>query len=416
MGPAAHQRHSSTINPPSIQPPTTAWPTTTMNRHLPPQGVDNESVQHQTPARCLNMKRQSSSQRRRFLPVFLSLNVLATTGSATSKQQGTFPLPFQHPRGRSANTEPLARPNQEPYHPNWAGDVPPLPQLLLQVRGGASKRRTKPRTGSLNAASSTSTSSKTVTGKTKVGAALAAEKAQNRSVLSDTMQKYKKILPMTRVYITLVCICTVLGLILGEELTQAVLALDPMRVLNRFELWRPFTAATFLGPPSIGWLMNGYYLFEYGSTLERAYGSAQHVIFLLSQVGLLSLFSALVGQPFFGLSVTTAMLHVLSRAMPHQKVKWLVFTVPYWSLPYGLMASDVLQSQSAMSALPHILGILSGHFYQFHKFIWPKMGGEDWLVPPTFLQRKLDPDAIKSKEQAAAKAPRSKKPGRKLGS
>ena len=134
---------------------------------------------------------------------------------------------------------------------------------------------------------------------------------------------------------------------------------------------------------------------------------------------MLSVMSALVGQPFFAPSMITAMLHVLSRAMPHQKVKWLVFTVPYWSLPYGLMASDVLQSQSAMAALPHVLGILSGHFYQFHKFIWPRMGGEDWLVPPAFLQRRLDPNARidKSDSDAASKALKSrKKKGRKLGS
>ena len=285
-------------------------------------------------------------------------------------------------------------------------------QSLRDLRGGAKpKTKTKSRTGSLTKKSS----NKTATGKKKVGAA----EKEKKSALSDTLSKYKKILPLTRVHITLVGIATLLGLILGEELTQGLLALDPIRVLYGLQLWRPLSAAAFLGPPSIGWLMNGYYLFEYGSSLERAYGSAQHFIFLMSQICLLSIFSSVTGMPFFADSLITAMLHVLSRAMPHQKVKWLIFTVPYWSLPYGLMATDVLQAQSAMAALPHIIGILSGHFYHFHKFVWPKLGGDDWLVPPNFIVKRLDPDARaeQAKENVSkALKNRKRKSGRKLGS
>jgi derlin-1 len=281
---------------------------------------------------------------------------------------------------------------------------------LLDLRGGASKRRSTSKSASLS-------SSRTATGKKKVGAA-AAEKSK-KSAVGETMEKYKKILPLTRIYITMVGVATLLGLVLGEELTQSLLALDPMRVIYGGELWRPLSAASFLGPPSIGWLMSGYYLFEYGSTLERAYGTAQHLVFLFSQVVVLSILSLLVGQPFFAASVITAMLHVLSRSMPHQKVKWLVFTVPYWALPYGLMASDVLQAQSAMAAMPHILGIISGHFYHYHKFIWPKMGGVDWLAAPGFLSRRFDPDAKKdAAKESVSKALKARKrnKGRKLGS
>jgi derlin-1 len=278
---------------------------------------------------------------------------------------------------------------------------------ILQVRGGAKSKR-KGKTASLS-------SSRTATGKKKVQSGKEKEKA---SALSDSLQKYKQILPLTRIYITMVFVATCVGMVMGEELTQGLLALDPIRTLYGLELWRPFTAATFLGPPSIGWLMSGYYLFEYGSSLERAYGTAQYLVFLLSQVILLSGLSVLFGQPFFTPSVITAMLHVLSRSMPHQKVKWLVFTVPYWALPYGLMMSDVLQAGSAAAALPHVLGILSGHFYHFHKFVWPKMGGEDWLGAPNFLVKSMDPDARKDtgKEAvASALKARKKGKGRKLG-
>mmetsp|Transcript_24505 Transcript_24505/g.29475 ORF Transcript_24505/g.29475 Transcript_24505/m.29475 type:complete len:336 (+) Transcript_24505:11-1018(+) len=284
--------------------------------------------------------------------------------------------------------------------------------VVLELRGGASRKKRGGRTASL---SSTSKAAKTATGKKKVGAA----KQEKKSAVSDTLSKYKQILPLTRIYISMVGIATLLGLVLGEELTQGLLALDPIRTMYGLELWRPFTAATFLGPPSIGWLMSGYYLFEYGSSLERAYGTAQHLVFLLSQVGLLSVLSVLFGQPFFANSVITSMLHVLSRSMPNQKVKWLVFTVPYWALPYGLMASDVLQAGNAAAALPHVLGILSGHFYFFHKFVLPKMAkGEDWLAAPDFLMGLMDPSAKKSSKDAVNTALKNRKKGkgRKLGS
>lgn len=281
---------------------------------------------------------------------------------------------------------------------------------IFDLRGGASKPRKKSKS-----ARTATLSSKTVTGKKKVGAAATAEK-EKESALTSTMQKYKRILPLTRFYITMAGISTLLGLILGEELTQGLLALDPMRTIYGMQIWRPFTAASYLGPPSIAWLMNGYYLFQYGSSLERAYGSPQHLVFLFTQMVTLSVLSLCLGLPFFATSMITAMLHVLSRAMPHQKVKWLIFTVPYWSLPYGLMVSDVLQAQSAMAAIPHILGILSGHVYHFYKFIWPKLDGEDWLIAPDFIVNRLDPDARKAKENVnKALKPKKRSKGRKLG-
>jgi Derlin-1 len=293
----------------------------------------------------------------------------------------------------------------------------PLVDRILDVRGGASRPKKKSRARSATLSSSkTAASSLTATGKKKVGSSKA--DAEKKSTVSDLMKKYNQILPVTRIYITAIAISTVLGFMLGEELTQGLFALDPMRVFRGMELWRPFTAAVFLGKPSIGTLMSGYYLFEYGSSLERAYGTAQHIIFLLQQIVLLTILSTICGLPFFTNSVITSMLHVLSRATPHQKVKWLVFNVEYWMLPYGLMLGDCLQAGNASAAMPHILGILSGHFYYYHRFIWPKTGGEDWLSPPDFILRRFDPDAKReSSKESINKALKSRRrsKGSKLG-
>ena len=294
---------------------------------------------------------------------------------------------------------------------------------LLELRGGASPRR---KGAGRTSPSPNDPKSRTATGKQKVRGHVKDGAPANKSAVSDTLAKYRSILPLTRAYITMVGLVTLLGLALGDELSQGILALDPIRTVYGLELWRPITAATYLGPPSIGWLMNAYYLFEYGSSLERAFGTAQHLVFLVLQVSFLAICASMFGMPFYASSVITGMLHVLSRSMPNQKVRWLIFTVPYWTLPYGLMASDVLQAGNAAAALPHVLGILSGHAYHFHRTIWPKMdGGEDWLVAPEFLRRWLDRDygggggdgADRAKESlsSAVKA-RKKGRGRKLGS
>jgi len=206
-----------------------------------------------------------------------------------------------------------------------------------------------------------------------------------KSSSSNLLTKYKNMLPITRFYMTCVILTTLIGQILGDDITQEFLSLDYYRFLYGLEFWRPITAVCFLGPPSIGWLFSCYYLFNYGSSLEKSYGTSQHFVFLLSQIMILSMISPIFNLTFFTPCMITSMLHVLSRTMPNQVVKWLIFTVPYWLLPYGLMISDMLQTGSLVSAIPHVLGLLSGHFYYFHKFIWPEIGGIDWLKAPVIF-------------------------------
>jgi len=285
--------------------------------------------------------------------------------------------------------------------------------VILDLRGGASKKKNRSRTGSLT--------KKTVTGKKKVGAKKKEESSKTKTAATSATDYYNNIPPITRIYVTMIGVCTLLGLLLGEERAQAVLALDPMRLIYGMEIWRPFTAASFLGKPSTSWLMSAYYLHDYGSSLETAYGPADYLVFLATQVSLLTLLSMMLGVPFFTSSVITGMLWVLSRATPQAKARLLVISLPYWVLPYGLMVSDCLQAQQASAAIPHILGIMVGHFYYFHRFIWPKTGGEEWLRAPDFLVELMDPNrgskgdaAKKSIANALKKRKRGK--GRKLGS
>lgn len=51
--------------------------------------------------------------------------------------------------------------------------------------------------------------------------------------------------------------------------------------------------------------MSIYYLYEYGSTLEKAFGTSDFLAFLVSQVGMLSVLAGVFMTPFFANSVIT---------------------------------------------------------------------------------------------------------------
>lgn len=278
-------------------------------------------------------------------------------------------------------------------------------QSVVELRGGASKRKTK-----------TASSSKTVTGKKKVSDK---SKKQAETPMDDFSSFFKSVPPITRAYMCAMVAITFIGNLIGEERAHAAFGLNPMRLFFGMEIWRPFTAACFLGAPSMNWMLSGYNLFKYGSQLERAYGGAQFMLFMFTQLFLLTFMSTLLGQPFFPLAVITGMLQVLSRTTPNEQVQFFVMKVSYWMLPVCNAFADFVNAQGSLGALlPHIMGMLSGHFYYFNKTLWPQMpGGEDWLLAPDFLVSIMNDDSSSSKSKDAVnKALKKRKKGKKLGS
>lgn len=163
------------------------------------------------------------------------------------------------------------------------------------------------------------------------------------------------------------------------------------------------------------WILNLYNVFTYGSRLENAYKGSQFLVFMATVVTLSGILSAFVGQPFITQAVISSMLHVLARTTPKEQVKWVVVNVALVWLPYLDAVADYFNAQGGFSAfIPHIIGILAGHFYFFHKVLWPKTeNGQDWLIAPDFMVSIVDgKDAVNK----ALKKTKRKGGGRKLGS
>lgn len=228
----------------------------------------------------------------------------------------------------------------------------------------------------------------------------------------------RNITPTTRTYLLA---CLALAFLHAIGLPEELFLFEPGRAFFKGQIWRPFTSACFLGKVDMSMASNIYFLINYGQEMERQDGSPQQAMFLLSQVFLLVIFCSLIGVPSFARSLITASIYCCSRREPLRAMEiQFGIRIEYWLLPFVNMVVDILQSQSPAGAVPHILGILTGHIYHFFSIIWPKMGGKRYFVAPEAFASALtaskdEDDAVikkassKAKKQTAGTSSKKKK-------
>lgn len=178
------------------------------------------------------------------------------------------------------------------------------------------------------------------------------------------------------------------------------LGLDNAATFLRFQLWRPLTASLYLGTPSMAWATSLYLLVKYGQELEAQVGTSAYVKFVVLQIVLLLVVSSAVGLPFTAHGLVTAIIYAWSRLEPFGDVMFQFgIKLKYYALPYGLIVVEMLQKQSMLAALPHVLGILCAHFHHFFAVVWPNLqaaaGGESSLLTPRAKASPLAPRARK---------------------
>ncbi|CAM9888058.1 unnamed protein product [Chrysoparadoxa australica] len=218
------------------------------------------------------------------------------------------------------------------------------------------------------------------------------EGSSREGAFTTLMRHYKSVPLATRIFLTLVLLCSAVDMATGEMLDSGtIMSLNWKRTFLGLELWRPFTGTCFLGAPSMHWATNIYFLLLYGKFFEQTHGTAQAMIFMFTTFTVLNVLASLLQWPFASTSAISSVVYVSSRINAMDSIPWQFgLTIQSWLLPFGLMAVDTLQSQQLASAFPHILGIVAGHFYHFFTAIYPKMGGRDWLRAPDWMKRRLD--------------------------
>jgi hypothetical protein len=72
---------------------------------------------------------------------------------------------------------------------------------------------------------------------------------------------------------------------------------------------------------------------------------------------------------------------------------------------YSFRLPCIPQAQSAAGAVPHLLGIFTGHIYHFFSIVWPQLGGRRYLTAPGTLKAAFNPE-----KKAASKKPKKSEP------
>lgn len=137
----------------------------------------------------------------------------------------------------------------------------------------------------------------------------------NNPTWRNIWDSYTGIQPVTRGYLTVTIITAIIAWLYASVVK--ILSLDIERL---YEVWRPFTAAMFLGKPSLPLANNIFFLVRYGQLLEDHNGSGDHIYFLATQIGLLTFFSFILQFRFTAQSMIAAIIFLSSRINPMESM------------------------------------------------------------------------------------------------
>lgn len=204
---------------------------------------------------------------------------------------------------------------------------------------------------------------------------------KKKSPLKAAKETFNGVRPVTRMYLSLILFTTVVHCI-GLPAPE----LFSLNMASIMQVWRFFTSVAYLGGPSMSMANNAYFLVRYGQELENTSGPGAHAWFLLVQTMIIGVLSLLLGFPFGAQAMIAAIIYVSSHQNPMERMPFQFgFMITSWQLPYCMAVMDCLSQQSGAALWPHVLGILSGHTYQFFTRIWPELGGKAWLDTPKFM-------------------------------
>lgn len=222
-------------------------------------------------------------------------------------------------------------------------------------------------------------------GKSISGKKFTLPKKQKKGPLNSIKETLNKVKPATRVYLLLSLFCTLVHL--SGLPAPEYFALDKFKL---WQIWRFFTSVAYLGAPSMSMANSLYFLVNFGQSLETQNGTGAHAWFLLVQVAILNLLGLLLGFPLLAQSMIAATVYVSSHVNPMERIPFQFgFIITSWQLPFCMMLIDILSQQNISAAWPHILGILSGHFFHFFTKVWPELGGREMLKTPEFIFKML---------------------------
>ncbi|KAH9860129.1 hypothetical protein IAQ61_011913 [Plenodomus lingam] len=156
------------------------------------------------------------------------------------------------------------------------------------------------------------------------------------------------------------------------------------------QLWRVVTGF-LITKPKFGILLDPYFLYQYGSGLERESSRfSQPGDFFVYTAFLASIIVATAGAAFgsytFLPALSLAYAYTYAQENPTRKVSFFVVTFDCKFLPYAMLAMSFVMDGPG-TALVQICGLLAAHMYDFLTRIWPTFGGgKNYIFTPQIVR------------------------------
>ncbi|KAF1837877.1 DER1-domain-containing protein [Decorospora gaudefroyi] len=157
------------------------------------------------------------------------------------------------------------------------------------------------------------------------------------------------------------------------------------------QLWRPFTAF-LITKPQFGILLDPYFLYQYGSSIERESSRfSQPGDFFVYTMFVASVIVATAGGILNGYTflpaLSLAYAYTFAQDNPTRSVSFFIIKFDAKYLPFAMLFMTFI-IDGPEAALAHITGLLAAHLYDFLTRIWPTFGGgTNYIRTPQMVQR-----------------------------
>jgi len=198
-------------------------------------------------------------------------------------------------------------------------------------------------------------------------------------MLQSVRSSYVSIPPLTRSWFSVILAFAVLAQV--NLLPAEAVQLDAAATVQKLQLWRPITAASFFGGIGAQLLQKMYYLIQFGKELETTLGIGEYARVLASCTAMLSLIFQMIGWPFTGDGLIMAITVLCCQQNPDQQMSLYGLRIPYQFLPIAQLVMSYMFTQQI--PWPDIVGLFVGYInYYINDQLKPDAAMADKLPSP----------------------------------
>ena len=179
------------------------------------------------------------------------------------------------------------------------------------------------------------------------------------SIVQKAQNIYFGVPLATRSWLSLIIACASLNQV--GILPPEALAIDAQATVGRLQLWRPLTAASFMGGLGMQLVQKLYYMVQFGSGLERTLGVGEYLRILASCTAALCIVCNLLGWQFMGDGLIMAITVLTCMQTPDQQMSLYMITIPCSYFPFAQLCMSYLFTQQI--PWQDIVGALIGYLH-----------------------------------------------------